>query len=118
MWHWLKNAGDGSHFSEKDMVIRVLPQFHRAEPMGQCDFRDHVALWSEDGGDQAVRTSFQTDNERKFRYCRGRALLPLELFVMELFRVISPNGGSISTIHDARSGAQGAPTPQTFGVHS
>jgi hypothetical protein len=35
---------------------------------------------------------------------------------MELFRVISPNGGSISTIRDARTSAHGAPPQQRFGL--
>ena len=32
---------------------------------------------------------------------------PLELLVMELFRTISPNGGSISAVEDARRSAYG-----------
>ena len=32
----------------------------------------------------------------------GAPYTPLELLVMELFRTISPNGGSISAIHDTR----------------
>ena len=73
-WHWLKNAGDGSHFSKKDVVVRVLPQFRRAEPMGQYDFRDHVALVGRRR--RSGRASvISEDNERKFRHCRRRAFL-------------------------------------------
>jgi len=35
----------------------------------------------------------------------GEPYTPLELFVMELFRTISPNGGSISAVQDARTSA-------------
>jgi len=70
---------------------------------------------SEDGGDPAVRASFQKTMNGNFDDASGAAYSPLELFVMELFRVISPNGGSISAIHDARTSAYGASPQQRFG---
>jgi hypothetical protein len=46
----------------------------------------------------------------------GAPYTPLELFVMELFRAISPNGGSISAIHDARTSAYGESPHKRFGL--
>ena len=46
----------------------------------------------------------------------GAQYTPLELFVMELFRTISPNGGSISAIEDARTSAYGASPHKRFGL--
>src|SRR6202021_2665458 len=51
-----------------------------------------------------------------FDDANGATFSPLELFVMGLFRVISPNGGSISAIHDARTSAYGASPQQKFGL--
>src|SRR4029077_1606406 len=70
---------------------------------------------SEDGGDPAVRASFQKTMSGNFDSA-STAFSPLELFVMELFRVISPNGGSISAIRDARTSAHGASPQQRFGL--
>jgi hypothetical protein len=50
-----------------------------------------------------------------FDNANGAPFSPLELFVMELFRVISPNGGSISAIQDARTSAYGASPQRKFG---
>jgi cytochrome P450 len=116
-WHWLKNAGDGSHFSKKDVVFECFHNFVALSQWGNMIF-GIISRLVEDGGDQAVRASFQKTMNGNFDTAGAAPFSPLELFVMELFRVISPNGGSLSTIHDARSSAQGAPTPQTFGVHS
>jgi hypothetical protein len=116
-WHWLKNAGDGSHFSKKDVVFECFHNFIALSQWGYMIF-GIISRLMEDGGDQAVRASFQKTMSGNFDTAGAAPFSPLELFVMELFRVISPNGGSLSIIHDAGSSAQGAPTPQTFGVHS
>ena len=101
-WHWLKNAQDGAHFSKKDMVVECLHDFVALSQWGNAIFRV-MSLLSEDRGDQAVRASFQKTMSGNFDTAGGASFSPLELFVMELFRVISPNGGSVSTIHDTRS---------------
>ena len=105
-WHWLKNAQDGGHFSKKDMVIECLHNFVALGQWGNAIFRV-MSLLSEDRGDKAVRASFQKTMSGNFDTAGGASFSPLELFVMELFRVISPNGGSVSTIHDARSSVHG-----------
>ena len=114
-WYWLKNAGDGSHFSKKDVVFECFHNFVALSQWGNTIFGIMSRL-AEDGGDPAVRASFQKTMSGNFDNTSGAPFPPLELLVMELFRVISPNGGSISAIHDARASAYGASPQQKFGV--
>ena len=90
-WYWLKNAGDGSHFAKKDVVFECFHNFVALSQWGNSIFGIMSRL-SEDGGDPAVRASFQRTMSGNFDSASA-AFSPLELFVMELFRVISPNGG-------------------------
>jgi hypothetical protein len=113
-WYWLKNAGDGSHFAKKDVVFECFHNFVALSQWGNSIFGIMSRL-AEDGGDPAVRASFQKTMSGNFDSANGAPFPPLELFVMELFRVISPNGGSISAIHDARTSAYGASPQQRFG---
>jgi hypothetical protein len=113
-WYWLKSAGDGSHFAKKDVVFECFHNFVALSQWGNSIFGIMSRL-SEDGGDPAVRASFQKTMSGNFDSA-STAFSPLELFVMELFRVISPNGGSISAIRDARASAHGASPQQRFGL--
>ena len=112
-WYWLKNAGDGSHFAKKDIVFECFHNFVALSQWGNSIFGIMSRL-SEDGGDPAVRASFRKTMSGNFDNANGATFSPLELFVMELFRVISPNGGSISAIQDARTTAYGASPQQRF----
>jgi hypothetical protein len=114
-WYWLKNAGDGSHFAKKDVVFECFHNFVALSQWGNSIFGIMSRL-SEDGGDPAVRASFQKTMSGNFDNANGAPYSPLELLVMELFRVISPNGGSISAIKDARTSAYGASPQEKFGV--
>src|ERR1700751_4450819 len=114
-WYWLKNAGDGSHFAKKDVVFECFHNFVALSQWGNSIFGIMSRL-SEDGGDPAVRASFKKTMSGNFDNAGGAPFSPLELFVMELFRVISPNGGSISAIHDAGSSVHGASPQQKFGI--
>src|ERR1700733_13650156 len=114
-WYWLKNAGDGSHFSKKDVVFECFHNFVALSQWGNSIFGIMSRL-SEDSGDPAVRASFQKTMSGNFDSANGAPFPALELFVMELFRVISPNGGSISAIKDARTSAYGASPFARFGV--
>jgi hypothetical protein len=57
---------------------------------------------NQDGGDPAVRAAFAKTMSGNPDAANGAPYTPLEMFVMELFRTISPNGGSISSIMDTR----------------
>jgi hypothetical protein len=107
-WYWLKNAGDGSHFAKKDVAFECFHNFVALSQWGNSIFGIMSRL-SEDDGDPVVRASFQKTMSGELIDSAGDTpYSPLELFVMELFRVISPNGGSISAIADARRSAYGA----------
>jgi hypothetical protein len=114
-WYWLKNAGDGTHFAKKDVVFECFHNFVALSQWGNSIFGIMSRL-SQDGGDSAVQASFQKTMSGDFENANGAPFSPLELFVMELFRVISPNGGSISAIHDARTTAYGASPQERFGL--
>jgi hypothetical protein len=113
-YYWLKNAGDGSHFGKKDVVFECFHNFVALSQWGNTIFGIMSRL-AEDGGDAAVRASFQKTMSGNFDDSNGAPFTPLELLVMELFRVISPNGGSISAIQDARTSAYGGSPQQRFG---
>ena len=100
-WYWLKNAGNGEHFSRKDIVFECFHNFVALSQWGNTIFGIMSRL-SRYGGDADVRASFIKTMSGDPTTRSGAPFTPLELFVMELFRTISPNGGSISAVEDAR----------------
>ena len=100
-WYWLKNAGDGAHFSKKDVVFECFHNFVALSQWGNTIFGIMSRL-SQDGGDPDVRAAFEKTMSGDPDAANGAPYTPLEMFVMELFRTISPNGGSISSISDTR----------------
>ncbi len=114
-YYWLKNAGNGEHFSKKDVVFECFHNFVALSQWGNTIFGIMSRL-SQDGGDPDVRASFEKTMSGDFDNAKGEPYTPLELFVMELFRTISPNGGSISAIEDARQSAYGGSPFAQFGV--
>jgi hypothetical protein len=100
-WYWLKNAGNGEHFSKKDVVFECFHNFVAFSQWGNTIFGIMSRL-NQDGGDPDVRASFERTMGSDYDDANGGPWTPLELFVMELFRTISPNGASISAIADQR----------------
>ena len=115
-YYWLKNAGDGKHFAKRDVVFECFHNFVALSQWGNSIFGIMTRL-NENGGDPAVRAAFQKTMSGDFDNANGKPYTPLELLVMELFRTISPNGGSISAITDTRASSfyGGSPFAQ-FGV--
>ncbi len=99
-WYWLKNAGDGKHFGRNDIVFECFHNFVALSQWGNSMFGMMQRL-SEHGGDAAVRESFAKTMSGDYDNANGNSFTPLQLFVMELFRTISPNGGSLSAIEGA-----------------
>jgi hypothetical protein len=114
-WYWLRNAGNGEHFDKKDVVFECFHNFVALSQWGNTIFGIMSRL-SQDGGDPAVRAAFDKTMRGDYDNANGQPYTPLELFVMELFRTISPNGGSISAIEDARTSAYGSSPFQKFGL--
>jgi hypothetical protein len=115
-YYWLKNAGDGKYFAKKDVVFECFHNFVALSQWGNSIFGIMTRL-NENGGDPAVRAAFEKTMSGNFDDAEGAPYTPLELLVMELFRVMSPNGGSISAITDTRATSfyGGSPFAQ-FGV--
>lgn len=106
VYYWLKNAGNGEHFSNKDIVFEVFHNFVALSQWGNTIFGIMSRL-SKDSGDPEVRASLANTMNGNFDQASGSPFTPLELIVMELFRTVSPNGGSISAVEDARRSAYG-----------
>jgi hypothetical protein len=115
VWYWLKNAGDGTHFSKKDIVFECFHNFVALSQWGNTIY-GIMSLLSETDGDKEVQNSFHKTMSGDFDNANGAPYSPLKLFVMELFRTISPNGGSISSIEDARVTAYGESPHRSIGL--
>ena len=115
-YYWLKNAGDGKYFAKKDVVFECFHNFVAFSQWGNSMFGMMTRL-AEDGGDPEVRAAFDKTMSGDFDNANGAPFTPLELLVMELFRTISPNGGSFSTLTSTRASSfyGGSPFAE-FGV--
>ena len=61
-WYWLKNAGDGSHFSKKDVVFECFHNFVALSQRGNTIFESCRA-----SEDEAILPSIVSeDHEWKF----------------------------------------------------
>ena len=102
-YYWMKNAGDGSHFSKKDVVFECSHNFVALSQWGNTIFGIMSRL-SEDGGDPAVRTSFQKTMSGNFDNANGAPFPPLELFC---YGIVPPDlaewrGRAVEAVHEAR----------------
>jgi hypothetical protein len=113
-WYWLKNAGSGEHFSRKDVVFEVFHNFVALSQWGKTLYEITSRL-RKDGGDPDVRAWFVKTMSSDYDQANNTPYTPLELFVMELFRTIASNAGSISTINDSRRSVYGASPFQMLG---
>lgn len=100
-WYWLKNAGDGEYFAHKDVVFEVFHNFVALSQWGNSLYNIMLRL-ATDTGDPDARKWFKKTMEGNPDDAAGEPFTPLERFVMELFRIISPNGGSISAMEEVR----------------
>ena len=99
--YWIKNAGDGQHFAHKDIVFECFHNFVAFSQWGNTIYNIMLKL-ARNTGDPDVRTSFMKTMNGDFDRAGDQAFTPLDRFVMELFRTISPNGGSISAVAEVR----------------
>ena len=101
-WYWIKNAGDGEYFAHKDVVFEVFHNFVALSQWGNSLYNIMLRL-ATDTGDPDTTAWFKTTMEDNPDNAAGEPFTPLERFVMELFRIISPNGGSISAMEEVRT---------------
>ncbi len=97
VYYWLKNAGTGEHFRRKDIVFECFHNFVAFGQWGVTLYRI-MALLEVDRGDLGVRSWYERTMANGPDDVDGGTFTPLDRFVMELFRTISPNPGSISRL--------------------
>jgi hypothetical protein len=112
--YWLKNAGDGEHFSKQDIVFECFHDFVALSQWGKTLY-EIMSRLRKDGGDPDVQASFVKTMTGDYDQANNTPYTPLQLFVMELFRTIASNAGSISTITDTRQSVYGASPFQMLG---
>jgi len=97
VYYWLKNGGGGEHFRRKDIVFECFHNFLAFSQWGNMIYHTMAVLEARHG-DPGVRSWFARTMNHGPDEADGGAFTPLDRFVMELFRTISPNGGSLSTV--------------------
>ena len=75
-WYWLKNAGDGAHFSKKDVVFECFHNFVALSQWGNTIFGIMSRL-SQDGGDPDVRASFEKIMSSDYDNAKDNPYTPL-----------------------------------------
>ncbi len=101
-YYWIKNGGAGEHFQHKDVVFECFHNFVAFSQWGNTLYNVMLKL-GRNTGEPEVKAAFARTMEGSFDQAEsGAAFTPLERFTMELFRTISPNGGSISTLEETR----------------
>lgn len=95
--YWLKNGGLGENFRRIDIVFECFHNFLAFSQWGNMVYNVAAKLESTHG-DPKVRASFEKTMKAPDK-SDGSPFTPLDRFVMELFRVISPNVGSLSMLH-------------------
>jgi hypothetical protein len=101
-YYWTRNGGEGEHFNQKDVVFECFHNFVAFSQWGNSLYNVMLKL-SKSSGDPDVQASFRKTMEGNLDRAAGTGFTPLECFVMELFRTISPNGGSISTLKETKA---------------
>jgi hypothetical protein len=97
--YWMKNCGDGDVFGHKDVVFECFHNFLAFSQWGNMMYNVMSKLCR--SGDPEVRAWYQRTMLGQVN--GGSTFSPLECFVMELFRTISPNAGSISALKEVRT---------------
>jgi cytochrome P450 len=100
--YWIKNGGGGEDFKYKDVVFECFHNFVAFSQWGNTIYNIMLKL-ARNSGDPDAQAWFKKTMESNFDQAGGAPFTPLERFVMELFRTISPNGGSISALDEVRT---------------
>ncbi|MFU8865423.1 MAG: hypothetical protein ACNA7O_16040 [Rhodobacterales bacterium] len=115
--YWAINGGLGPNFRREDVVFECFHNFLAFSQWGNTLYRVMEALEPENG-DATIRAAFERTmtSDREARDPNG--FTALDRLVFELFRTISPNTGSLSTLANSREGVTGTsfiihPHPET-----
>lgn len=99
VYYWLKNGEQGKDFRRQDVVFECFHNFVALSQWGNTIYQI-ISRLSIDGGDPNLRENFRQTMNSDFEQTDETPFTPLDRFVMELFRTISPNAGSISTLEE------------------
>jgi hypothetical protein len=98
--YWLKNGGEGENFRHQDVIFECFHNFVAFSQWGNTIYGIMNILSG--GGDADAQAWFAKTMQGDFDAAGGARFTPLEAYVMELFRILSPNSGSISTLKEVR----------------
>lgn len=102
VYYWLKNGEEGENFRRKDVVFECFHNFVALSQWGNAIY-NFMSKLSKNTGDPIVQDWFEKTMNSDYDQRDGNSpFTPLDRFVMELFRTISPNTGSISAIKEVR----------------
>jgi hypothetical protein len=89
VYYWVKNGGEGEFFQHQDIVFECFHNFVAFSQWGNTLYNMMLRL-ARDTGDPVARDWFNKIMGSAFDEAGGAPFTPLERFVMELFRTISP----------------------------
>jgi hypothetical protein len=101
VYYWIENGEQGENFRRKDVVFECFHNFVALSQWGNTIYNIMSKL-SRNTGDPNIREWFKKTMSSDYDQANGSPFTPLDQFVMELFRTISPNGGSVSAVQETR----------------
>lgn len=97
-YYWMKNS-DGENFARKDVVFECFHNFVALSQWGNTIYNIMAKLEKKSGDPDAKDWFVRTMQGNPDVRVKGN-FTPLDRYVMELFRMIVPNGGSISAMQE------------------
>jgi cytochrome P450 len=101
VYYWLKNGRLRENFRRKDIVFECFHNFIALSQWGNTIYNIMARLRAVQG-DPAARSWFERTMKSEPDKVDDGSFTPLDRFVMELFRTISPNAGSVSAMERQR----------------
>ncbi len=101
VYYWIKNGEQKEDFRRKDVVFECFHNFVALSQWGNTLY-NFMSKLSKDTGDANVQAWFEKTMASDYDRATDSPFTPLDRFVMELFRTISPNSGSISALEEVR----------------
>jgi hypothetical protein len=95
VYYWLKNGEQGENFRRKDIVFECFHNLLAFSQWGKVTYAV-MGLLEPVSGDPTVRAWYERTMTHGPDDADGTPFTPLDRFVMELFRTITPNPGSSS----------------------
>ncbi|MGB3484114.1 MAG: hypothetical protein WBB07_18095 [Mycobacterium sp.] len=96
-WYWIKNGEDSEYFNHKDVVFECFHNFVAFSQWGNSLY-NVMSMLGRETGDAQAKDWFAKTMADDVKSAPDSAFPPLERLVMELFRTISPNPGSVSAL--------------------